>query len=443
MNSSFTIVTLRFERLEIFTRYVEFSRSHGLPSIVVDGSKMAYTHDLPKSIDYTHMPEKGFMERLSYAMKKVTTPFVILQADDDFLCTENLQKSANFLENNPDYSAVTGRVLVFNELFTKSATKFSEYRFAENAFPLESNLASVRIERHLEHYMFTIYSMQRSSVWREFCEFVSPSLEPFEDYSLTRPSMFELCQSLHCVASGKVMYLDEPWLIREYLPNSNGSSQRGETQNNRFGFNQTESFVIFLQVLANVLHHTGIESKEPLLHALTEGFRHFNKHLKQSVDYSVFKVIGDEKQLTKMLPNSSFGGTLSLIEIHKANINDYFYATGASHPAYWYDSNWTNDIVGAYQSICENLDDYVLYGSGEHTIKLHESSSSNLKPVAIVDSNSRLWGKDIKGVVCVSPEEILSFSKNVIISSQEYENEIALSLRASFGDKINVFKLYS
>jgi len=444
VNSSFTIVTLRFERLEIFTRYIEFSRSHGLPSIVVDGSKMAFTHDLPKNIDYTHMPEKGFMERLRYAMKKVTTPFVILQADDDFLCTENLQKSANFLENNPDYSAVTGRVLVFNELFTKSVTKFSEYRFAENAFPLESNLASVRIERHLEHYMFTIYSMQRSAVWREFCEFVSPSLEPFEDYSLTRPSMFELCQSLHCVASGKVMYLDEPWLIREYLPNSSGSSQRGETQNNRFEFNLTQSFDVFLAAFAKILHQTGIESKDPIRKALVEGFHHFTKRQKKSLSYTTFKTIGDEEKITNVFPNAigSFGAIFKFIEKHKAAINDCYYATGAIHPAYWYDFNWKQDIARSYQKNAFQLPNYVLYGAGIHTQMLFEAVGVVGNLVGIVDKDSEIWGDELQQIKCYAPSDILSLSSNIIISSQQYEEEIELELKGLFGNKVRIIKLY-
>lgn len=440
MSEDFTIVTLRFERYELFSRYLEYSESHGIKTVVVDGSQEAYRHSLPSHIDYYHMPNLDFMLRLRFAMAKVTTSYVVIQADDDFLYPEALKKAAKFLAKNPDYSAVTGQVFVFDELFSLSAIKFSKYIVEEKAFPLEYDSASDRIEAHLSNYMFTFYSMQRTLVWRGFCDVVDRSLLAYDAYIIPRPSVLELCQSIHCAASGKIMFLQQPWLLREYFPNSAGSG--GQQKNTDLALNSAPTFQDFLKALDNVLIKVVSGISGSVHQSLVQGFEQF---MCKSVGKPVWEQIGDAKDAINLHGKNvkTFNSILEIIYKYKVLINQYYYSSGGKHLAYWYDSNWVFTIVEKFLKISLHLENYIIYGAGEHTEKLLDAAGEMGNLVAVVDSNERLWGTEIKGVRCISPEKILDYSKNVVISSQQHEKEILAYLKRRYSNKIELFPLYT
>jgi hypothetical protein len=63
---------------------------------------------------------------------------------------------------------------------------------------------------------------------------------------------------------------------------------------------------------------------------------------------------------------------------------------------------------------------------------------------AISDNNNNMWGTTFCDRSCISPDDIMHFSKNVIISSKDFENEIEVEvqLKQKFGNNINTYRLY-
>ncbi len=55
-----------------------------------------------------------------------------------------------------------------------------------------------------------------------------------------------------------------------------------------------------------------------------------------------------------------------------------------------------------------------------------------------------MWGTTFCDRSCISPDDIMHFSKNVIISSKDFENEIEVEvqLKQKFGNNINTYRLY-
>jgi hypothetical protein len=58
---------------------------------------------------------------------------------------------------------------------------------------------------------------------------------------------------------------------------------------------------------------------------------------------------------------------------------------------------------------------------------------------AISDNN--MWGTTFCGRSCISPDDIMHFSKNVIISSKDFENKIEVQLKQKFGNNMNTYRL--
>ena len=90
----------------------------------------------------------------------------------------------------------------------------------------------------------------------------------------------------------------------------------------------------------------------------------------------------------------------------------------------------------------EGIKEMVVYGFGEHSELL--LNFTNIKPyiAAFSDSNPDLWGQYKQGIRCVSPQEIPLYSKDILISSREYETDIESALLKLFGNQLRIFKLY-
>lgn len=66
-----------------------------------------------KNIDHIHFPGEFFSQKIKHALELVTTPFVCLCADDDFLAYHGVLKGLEFLEMKQDYVSVQGKYVQF------------------------------------------------------------------------------------------------------------------------------------------------------------------------------------------------------------------------------------------------------------------------------------------------------------------------------------------
>ncbi|GEK09523.1 glycosyltransferase family 4 protein [Pseudoalteromonas peptidolytica] len=82
----------------------------------------------------------------------------------------------------------------------------------------------------------------------------------------------------------------------------------------------------------------------------------------------------------------------------------------------------------------------VIYGAGAHTTQYWDCIS-RLNVVAIADKNEGLWGEKLNGLPIISPQEIGTYSSNVVISSRAYEDNIYTELSQLY-PMAELFKLY-
>ena len=79
------------------------------------GTSLSKNHNLIKklknqlNIRYFEFPELSAEKVLEEFRKSISTEFVVLNCDDDFLCPSSLERCVKFLDENQDYSAAHGK----------------------------------------------------------------------------------------------------------------------------------------------------------------------------------------------------------------------------------------------------------------------------------------------------------------------------------------------
>lgn len=91
--------------------------------------QMLAERQYPLKIQILRTPrEKPLQHRFAEALPKVRTPYIALAADDDFYSLAALNKGAEFLDANPDFSTVYGHLLLFQ------LTDYVPYALLEHLF---------------------------------------------------------------------------------------------------------------------------------------------------------------------------------------------------------------------------------------------------------------------------------------------------------------------
>ena len=93
-----TIVIFTYNRHKFLQRTLEYYTNFNLKILVVDGSDKNFNNIIlnRSNIKYYHI-KKDYYSRYSFATKKITTKYIIIANDDEFLIINSLKKCINFL----------------------------------------------------------------------------------------------------------------------------------------------------------------------------------------------------------------------------------------------------------------------------------------------------------------------------------------------------------
>lgn len=238
------LVTLK-GRLEYTKRLCRYLSNIKFPYNVLfaDGSEDEETrlffeseHNISFSYTYLRYPEdtslKAYYSKCADTVSKITTPYVMLVDNDDFIITSGVEKSLKFLENNTNHIGCCGRIAGV-ELFDKSenmvygsSALFYPYYCNQQDSPstgLDSEEALDRIIVFIKTWKSVYYSVFRTeALQRTFNEinFLSP----------TDLGVFELFFSLRMLSFGKIS------LQTQYITyvRQRGTSQAAATRSHFF-----------------------------------------------------------------------------------------------------------------------------------------------------------------------------------------------------------------
>lgn len=174
------------------------------------------SREVPSDVALLHRePATPLQERLADGLATVTTPYVVLMADDDFFFEGGLDAGVRFLEGHPNHGVVYGHSIHFElERYVPSGSVVRVQPSVPNPVArwLEADAPEDRL-RELGRGPWTTvgwYAVQRTDLLRRI---VSIAIE--ERFTT---DMFERSLNLLQPLFAKVAMLDELFLARQFNP---------------------------------------------------------------------------------------------------------------------------------------------------------------------------------------------------------------------------------
>lgn len=110
-----TVVLITHNRPAFLRRAVKYYSSLPCRIMVLDSTPERPEGDF-SAVDYHHVPQFaywGMQAKLAYGVEQLTTPYMVLAADDDFIVLDSLYESVGFLQANRDYGMCHGYCLMY------------------------------------------------------------------------------------------------------------------------------------------------------------------------------------------------------------------------------------------------------------------------------------------------------------------------------------------
>ena len=205
-----TVVVPTFNRYLFLTRLLKYYLFRGSPfqmHILDSGSNTAGQNEVKRLISsnlvYTQYPPTIHpFTKLTQALQNVSTPYVVIWADDDLMVPSAFNAGVRFLEEQPDFSIVHGQSAQF-VIQPDGGVDIGPY--LQRSYP--SSTAAARLVDYLSNYSVTFYSVHRT-------EALAKNLE------LTQRHGFgyywgEIALGCLSAIQGRVGQLDDLYMMKE------------------------------------------------------------------------------------------------------------------------------------------------------------------------------------------------------------------------------------
>ena len=151
-----------------------------------------------------------WLEKVSIAIDDIQTPYILINADDDFITPSGIERSLTFLEANPDYSLASGYSANF-ELTYKSNNQGIIKNIScqtSKQLTVEHRQSYKRLLEHLSAYEPTFYAVHRTKQLRyNFKKYLDSNIKDFR--------FMELLPSCMSLIQGKKKIIDCLYLLRQ------------------------------------------------------------------------------------------------------------------------------------------------------------------------------------------------------------------------------------
>ncbi len=200
-----TVVLITHNRPAFLRRAVKYYSSLPCRIMVLDS-----TLDRPEgdfsAVDYHHVPQFaywGMQAKLAYGVEHLTTPYMVLAADDDFILHDSLAESVGFLHANPDYGMCHGYCLMYLSL----AHGVNYYRRDKKVQEdYASERAQDRVLDYMNQYIPPFYAVTRTDLMKNWHAALPPG---------TNFQWQEIGHVYYLLASAKARILPIPYVVRE------------------------------------------------------------------------------------------------------------------------------------------------------------------------------------------------------------------------------------
>ncbi|XXJ20087.1 TIGR00180 family glycosyltransferase [Desulfovibrio caledoniensis] len=219
-----TIVIPTYRRHHLLGRLLPYIAEIGFQALVVDCSDTPYQDcQAHPTIEYIHTTEEDGVSRLKkYALDRIKTPYILLNADDMFPSRSFILNAVETLEAIPGSSAVIGDCLGYKD----GRIRFQHCE-GHHHYPTDCDRPSARLLQHFARHCPLTYSVMRTDCWIETLMRVPRTIT---NYNFQE---FYVCMII--LIYGKVTRIPGVAHIVDDIPSTNISSKkhRGSTKDMR------------------------------------------------------------------------------------------------------------------------------------------------------------------------------------------------------------------
>ncbi|RBL72052.1 glycosyl transferase family 2 [Pseudomonas sp. MWU13-2625] len=205
LNELLTVVLITHNRPAFLRRAVKYYSSLPCRIMVLDSTPERPEGDF-SAVDYHHVPQFaywGMQAKLAYGVERLTTPYMVLAADDDFILHDSLAESVGFLQANRDYGMCHGYCLMYLSL----AHGVSYYRRDKKVQEdYASERAQDRVIDYMSQYIPPFYAVTRTDLMKTWHSALPPG---------TSFQWQEIGHVYFLLASAKARILPMPYVVRE------------------------------------------------------------------------------------------------------------------------------------------------------------------------------------------------------------------------------------
>lgn len=201
----------RYDRLQRLLTYYRASRAQAPIHLLDSSSDPAPGHgplqeclaDTARMVVRRYPPDTPPLHKMLDGLQQVSSPYVVLWADDDFLIPSALEDSLCVLERDPEVSVVHGQAA----LFAVEAGRVQWVAPYLQCSVLDGT-AAARLARYFQRYFVTFYSVHRT---RRLATNFKTVCQPGLDWH----TWGELALGALAVMQGKAVALPRLYMIRE------------------------------------------------------------------------------------------------------------------------------------------------------------------------------------------------------------------------------------
>ena len=209
----YTLIIGTHNRHDLLLRAIDYYQHFDCDVFIADSSDSKLSYKFPDNIIYKHFPRPAalFAEKIYETAKSITTPYVCLVPDDDYLLESSLKLASCFLDDNQDYVSAQGKYYKF-ELIKNQVTFSPRYDLGSTHYAVESEDRLSRLARAFNPYFHQIYSVHRTDVftktWKFDCSVCKTG--SYKDFALD-----EFLVQLVPMCHGKHKVLPILWMVRD------------------------------------------------------------------------------------------------------------------------------------------------------------------------------------------------------------------------------------
>jgi glycosyltransferase domain-containing protein len=205
LNELLTVVLITHNRPAFLRRAVKYYSSLPCKIMVLDSTIERPEGDF-SAVDYHHVPQFaywGMQAKLAYGVERLTTPYMVLAADDDFILHDSLAESVNFLHANQDYGMCHGYCLMYLTL-TNGVNYYRRDKKVQEDYASER--AQDRVIDYMSQYIPPFYAVTRTDLMKTWHSALPAG---------TNFQWQEIGHVYFLLASAKARILPIPYVVRE------------------------------------------------------------------------------------------------------------------------------------------------------------------------------------------------------------------------------------